>query len=105
MTNHPTQPLELDEHGVMRFKQNSIVRMLLDSHPSQDLRSIKVFGNFPPEDCKQLMQLIGYSVSGYGDLDIAPDEEIEQLDELTAKMLNFHNLPEQEWIDCGACYP
>ncbi len=102
MTTHPTQPLELDKEGIMRFKQNSIVRFLLDSHPAQDLNSITAFGNFPPEDYKQLMQLIGYSISGYGDLNIATtDEEIEQLDELTAKMLNVHNLPPQDWIDCG----
>lgn len=101
MTTHPTQPLELDEHGVMRFKQNRIVRMLLDSHPSQNLNTILAFENFPLEDYKQLMQLIGYSISGYGDLDIATDEEIEQLDKLTAKMLNFRNLPKQDWIDCG----
>lgn len=30
---HPMQPLLKDEHGVLRFKANKIVRFLLDAGP------------------------------------------------------------------------
>ena len=69
MTNHPQQPIELDRHGVARFKKNSIVEYLLDKGPF-DMNDLALL---PPrvasdEAHRQFAQLIGYSVSGYGDL-------------------------------------
>jgi hypothetical protein len=63
---HPIQPLEKDSAGVTRFKQNAIVRYLIDngSIGLNDLARV----NFPQEDREQFAQLIGYSLSGYGDL-------------------------------------
>ena len=69
---HPIQPLALDEHGVLRFKLNKIVRYLLD-HGSIDMNKISVLP-FPAEDREQLAQLIGYSLSGSGDLDYMSDD-------------------------------
>lgn len=69
---HPVQPLEEDEHGVLRFKQNKIVHHLLDTSTS-DLNPLWQL-HFSNEDHEQLMQLIGYSLSGYGDLDYVSDE-------------------------------
>jgi hypothetical protein len=81
MTRHPTQPSEEDEHGVLRFKANAIVRFLLDAGP-YDMNTLAMMP-FTDEDRRQFAQLIGYSVSGYGDLsyaeDDAPADAIEQV--------------------------
>ena len=63
---HPIQPLEKDQQGTLRFKENAIVRYLLDAGPF-DLNhlAMKQFSN---EDQEQFAQLIGYSLSGFGDL-------------------------------------
>lgn len=69
---HPRQPVVIAGDGVARFKENRIVRWMLAAVESQgdDLNTIAY--TFPEEgfddDYQQLMQLIGYSVSGYGDL-------------------------------------
>lgn len=75
---HPMQPIEIDEHGVARFKANAIVRHLID-HGSIDLNDIARLG-FSPDDNAQLAQLIGYSVSGFGDLQTASPQVIDAAD-------------------------
>lgn len=76
---HPIQPMELDECGVLRFKRNGIVRLLLDDgkYDLNTLSSMVQTGKLEKEDYVQLMQLIGYSWSGAGDLSCMPDEIIE----------------------------
>lgn len=64
--SHPMQPVYIDEDGIARFKQNKIVRWLLDAGPF-DLNMIAVTP-FEQEDREQFAQLIGYSVSGFGEL-------------------------------------
>lgn len=73
MTNHPQQPTELDEHGTRRFKDNAIVRFLLDNGPF-DLNNLAL-RHFTNEDRRQFAQLIGYSVCGYEDLSYVQDTE------------------------------
>jgi hypothetical protein len=72
---HPIQPVVLDEHGTARFKENSIVRWLATN-------KLNELGNmeFPREDREQLAQLIGYSVSGFGELSYASDGIIAKAD-------------------------
>ena len=62
----PTQPIIFDSHGVERFQSNKIVEYLLDKTPyaMNDIAMI----DFPIGDRVQFAQLIGYSVSGLGDL-------------------------------------
>lgn len=69
---HPIQPLELDDHGVLRFKDNPIVRYLLEKGPI-DMNHIAMQG-FSREDQCQFAQLIGYSHSGSSDLSYVDDE-------------------------------
>lgn len=76
---HPQQPIGWAEEGVVRFKGNAIVRALLDrcGADGYDLNQICVGaqdGTYPAEDYAQLMQLLGYSVDGYCDLFMVPDE-------------------------------
>ena len=91
---HPIQPIEIDERGVARFKANAIVRYILDTklaeitHPGApvvnprtgegyhkgmlDLNKLAGM-DFPREDWEQFAQLMGYSISGFGDLSYASD--------------------------------
>ncbi len=64
----PMQPL-CRRGGVIRFKENAIVRYLLGTAHAAgvDFNTIALLG-FSDEDRQQFAQLIGYSVSGYGDL-------------------------------------
>lgn len=69
MPPHPTQPIVLDEHGVERFQGNAIVKHLLEiaGQHGVDLNRIAAM-DFALEDRVQFAQLLGYSVSGLGDL-------------------------------------
>ena len=69
---HPVQPVVVDENGVERFKGNKIVLFLLRNggYDMNDLGRME----FSNEDREQFAQLIGYSVSGFGDLSYVSDE-------------------------------
>lgn len=71
---NPMQPIGLDEDGVVRFKRNAIVRLLLDTGKLtlNDLACMP----FSQTDWEQFYQLIGYSVSGYGDLSSVSEESV-----------------------------
>lgn len=71
MSKHPIQPLQLDDKGVLRFKENAIVRHLLDNG-GIDLNKLARL-EFSREDREQFAQLIGYSLSGFGELGYATD--------------------------------
>ena len=81
---HPQQPLEMVQ-DVVRFKKNKIVEYLLDNG-GMDMNHLAI-QDFSDEDRRQFAQLIGYSVSGYGDLNYvdghwsvdAADENFEDL--------------------------
>lgn len=85
------QPIELADDGCVRFRANPIVRHLLEVGPLDlneivRMRSSGAFGEHGVEAYDQLMQLIGYSVSGYGDLSTSPPETVEAADELAAQV-------------------
>lgn len=69
MKDHPIQPLAKDSHGTLRFKENKIVRDLLEvaSKHGLSLNDIAL-REYSVEDRRQLAQLIGYSLCGYGEL-------------------------------------
>lgn len=75
----PMQPLVIDDHGTLRFKENPIVRALLDyaTEHGYGLNEIAL-EEFDAEDQMQLAQLIGYSLSGYGTLSYVTDESYER---------------------------
>ena len=70
--NRPIQPIIKDPNGVVRFQRNKIVAFLLDNGPF-DLNQLAMM-DFSPEDRRQFAQLIGYSLSGYGELSYVDDE-------------------------------
>ena len=66
MKNH--RDLVRTSDGVVRFKENPIVRSLVEAAMEGlkiDLNDIWSMG-FKDEDLREFYQLIGYSVSGYG---------------------------------------
>ncbi|MGM8923801.1 hypothetical protein ACS6OZ_18000 [Enterobacter hormaechei subsp. steigerwaltii] len=75
----PMQPLVIDSHGTLRFKENPIVRKLLDyaTLHGYGLNEMAL-EHFDAEDRMQLAQLIGYSLSGYGSLSYVTDESYER---------------------------
>lgn len=63
---HPIQPIVTAPDGRLRFKGNAIIDHLFNTG-KLDLNEIACMG-FPQEDRRQIAQLLGYSVSGYGEL-------------------------------------
>ena len=106
-SKYPQQPTIQDDRGVLRFKQNAIVRFLLDAGP-YDMNALAMM-TFPDADRAQFAQLIGYSVDGYSDLSyveaqaasIAADArsglmptEQKVMDALLAAWEAFRNIPD-----------
>ncbi len=79
---HPMQPVYRAPDGMIRFKENKIVQFLLDAGPF-DLNQLAMMA-FEDEDHEQLAQLIGYSVSGFGELPYVSDETFEAADKMLA---------------------
>jgi len=80
---HPMQPIGWDETGeVIRFKKNKIVDFLLDVYKPglNDIAMRNAMGEFGEGDYTQLMQLIGYSVSGFGNLSTSPKAIVRKAD-------------------------
>jgi hypothetical protein len=68
----PLQPIYKDEYGTMRFKENAIVRYLLDNG-GIDMNKLASL-SFPQTDREQFASLIGYSLSGFSELSYVSDE-------------------------------
>lgn len=73
---HPLQPLYTDKNGIVRFRGNKAVKFLLDNS-GYDLNELARI-DFSDEDREQFAQLIGYSLSGFGDLSYVSDEVYEK---------------------------
>ena len=71
---NPIQPLANDAQVVLRFKANTIVQHLLDTHPACDMNKLACM-EFTADDRQQFAQLIGYSLRGYGELGSYVDDE------------------------------
>lgn len=86
--DNPMQPIFIDKNGTARFKANAIVRFLLDwsSGRGMDLNQLAIM-NFSDEDREQFAQLIGYSVSGFGDLSYVREESVVAADAIADELL------------------
>lgn len=78
LMDHPIQPIEIDELGTPRFKENKIVRKLLAfaTKHGYGLNDIAVDG-FSQNDREQLAQLIGYSLGGFAELSYVSNSTCE----------------------------
>lgn len=81
---HPMQPIVLASDGVIRFRRNEIVRWLVDTK-RLDLNDLARL-DFSDDDQMQLMQLLGYSVSGYGDLSCASKKSVRKADRIAERV-------------------
>lgn len=77
---HPIQPLLKDGY-TLRFKENSIIRYILDNG-GIDMNHIAE-QEFPNEDRVQFAQLIGYSLKGFGELSYVSDSDYYLAEALT----------------------
>ncbi len=84
---HPMQPIVLAKDGVARFQANAIIQWMVDSG-KLDLNQIATMFQFDDDDRMQLAQLLGYSVSGFGDLSYADPAIVSQADEAAQKIGN-----------------
>lgn len=73
--SHPIQPIVTDSNGTKRFKENKIVRYLLDAG-GIDMNKLAIMP-FEQEDREQFAQLIGYSLSGFSELGYVRDVTYE----------------------------
>lgn len=81
---HPMQPIVWATDGCIRFKQNKIIDYLFTSG-KMNLNAIACM-DFPNEDRVQLAQLLGYSVSGFGDLSYIPKKLVRECDAIAEAM-------------------
>lgn len=96
---HPIQPVHLDKHGTARFKQNAIVRFLLNAATAGegcDLNRLACL-DFTQDDWEQFYQLIGYSVSGFGGLNETSDATTAIADAMVERL--FDKEPEPSTDD------
>lgn len=81
--NLPIQPLYIDHRGVLRFRGNSLVRYILEAG-GIDMNDLACLP-FPVEDRRQFAQLIGYSLSGYGDLSYVDNATYESAERMRSE--------------------
>ena len=82
LPEHPMQPIYVDQNNVARFRENKIISYL--TRQITDLNTLAIRGiteKWSNEDWEQLMQLIGYSVSGFGDLSYCRDHIVAKADQ------------------------
>jgi hypothetical protein len=76
------QPLVIDDQGCIRFKGNAIVERLF----REQLINLNAISGWdvPIEDKEQFWQLLGFSVSGYGDVSFVRDSTYNKADAAAA---------------------
>lgn len=82
----PMQPIYLDDNGIARFVENKIVRFLLDAGPF-DMNQIACLPGISQEERQQFAQLIGYSVSGFGELSYCDNERILWAEDIAKQLV------------------
>jgi hypothetical protein len=84
----PMQPI-IVEDGKARFQKNAIVRWLLDMSAAGqrvDLQGIALTP-FTVEDREQFLQLIGYTVTGFGECSYVRKASVDKADRIAARLL------------------
>lgn len=82
---HPMQKIAMTESGVIRFVENEIVSHLLEAYPG-GLNAIARKFRDNREDYEQLTMLIGYSVSGFGDLSTSSRRTVAAADQIASAL-------------------
>lgn len=105
---HPMQPIARDaKDGVVRFQANKIIEHLFYSG-ALDLNKLAVMP-FDDDDRMQIAQLLGYSVSGFGDLSYADPAVVEEADRIAESLHPEQSTPAkcphgiEGWQFCSTC--
>jgi len=87
---NPMQPIIKDKDGVTRFKGNTCVRKLLDyaTERGYSLNEISRDKDITHDDYVQLMQLIGYSLGGFGDLSCVDNDTYNTAEAMYEKKMD-----------------
>lgn len=98
MRKQPMQPIKF-VGKVLRFKQNALVVHLLD-HGGLTMNDLAVLPGISREDREQFAQLIGYSVSGFGDLPYVRKKTLRKADKradavVSARLASIADRPEE----------
>jgi Cys-tRNA synthase (O-phospho-L-seryl-tRNA:Cys-tRNA synthase) len=89
LPKNPMQPIVIDSEDVVRFKTNKIVYTVYKIAEAHGCGLNKITKqNFTQDDQKQFAQLLGYSVSGYGDLPYVDKVSVECADQQVALLLS-----------------
>jgi hypothetical protein len=89
LPKNPMQPILKDSVGCLRFKTNEIVRAVHEVAKAHKFGLNEIaMRNFTEDDQKQFAQLLGYSVSGYGDLPYVDKVSVECADQQVALLLS-----------------
>lgn len=94
---HPMQPVVVAQDKCHRFLENKMVNHLYEwaRDRGMGLNEMAVMG-FSDEDRMQFAQLIGYSVSGYGELGYVSDKSYEEAARRSAALLASTPAPAQQ---------
>lgn len=84
-TKHPMQPIVRGPDGLPRFKQNAIIRHLVDTG-ALNLNALAEMA-FSDEDNEQLVQLLGYTIDRFASLDFVDRETVEAAEAAAARIL------------------
>jgi hypothetical protein len=83
------QPVVKAADGTVRFKQNQIISDMLELCQKHGLGLNEIaMRDYEKDDRSQLMQLIGYSVSGYGSLSCSRAKHVMRADEKAEAMVD-----------------
>ena len=86
MSKHPMQKVYQDKDGTIRFRPNPLVQYMLD-HGRVNLNDLAIVPA-SKADREQLAQLIGYSISGFGDLSYVRDKTFRKAMDRYEKVLS-----------------
>jgi hypothetical protein len=81
---HPIQPVYIDNQQVIRFKPNKLVQYLLDNG-GIDMNQLAML-RYDDSEHEQFAQLIGYSLSGFGELSYVSDKVYEAANKKAEKL-------------------
>lgn len=84
----PMQPIVYDDAGVIRFQKNALVCALLE-YGGLDMNWLALI-DASTQDQEQFAQLIGYSVSGFGDLSYVRRKTVTKADRRAARLQKKH---------------
>jgi hypothetical protein len=87
--SHPMQHVRWDGKGVIRFRENAIVRWMLDEGQRTGAFDMNLLARdhaFSVEDWEQFAQLIGYSVSGAASLAYVSDRTLFKAERAADKL-------------------